>query len=253
MSANDLASMSRSAQRKLRLLEIEQEQHREDMDALRMTEEQKQTLFRSFTSVKVEFSDLDGLSWTRSALRLPTRDLTRSDSSITSPSQTVNHCTPNNARPSSPSTPAFTVLTNTNFGSLDDGTIRGTSRSHSPRHQQRSPRSRSPVKAIFPTGDNGRDDYSHLAEEAHERRLTDLSPASNSSPPKFNSRKPVETPSPTRRFPQPIVVINDDDDIDDDLKTPIAPRRSEAFLGPALGSPAPVLRREPSGGLKRKR
>lgn len=80
--------MSRAAQRKQRLLEIEKEQHLEDAEALKMTEvgiffltslipayrlqslqEQRQILLRSFTSVKVEFSDLDGLKWTHSALR----------------------------------------------------------------------------------------------------------------------------------------------------------------------------------------
>lgn len=89
-TSSDIASMSRAAQRKQRLLEIEKEQHLEDAEALKMTEvcallyahscrvlsympvtrqEQRQILFRSFTSVKVEFSDLDGLKWTHSALR----------------------------------------------------------------------------------------------------------------------------------------------------------------------------------------
>ncbi|KAF8226376.1 hypothetical protein L208DRAFT_1054957, partial [Tricholoma matsutake] len=60
---------SRAALRKQRLLEIEKEQRIEDAEALIMTEEQRQTLLGSFSSVKVEFSDLDGLQWTHSALR----------------------------------------------------------------------------------------------------------------------------------------------------------------------------------------
>ena len=37
-TSSDLASMSRAAQRKQRLLEIEKEQHLEDAEALKMTE-----------------------------------------------------------------------------------------------------------------------------------------------------------------------------------------------------------------------
>ena len=58
-------------------------------------QEQRQTLFRSFTSVKVEFYDLDGLSWTPSALKKRCR---------TTASLYNTHSIP-------PSLPAFTVLT----------------------------------------------------------------------------------------------------------------------------------------------
>ncbi|PPQ78712.1 hypothetical protein CVT24_002337 [Panaeolus cyanescens] len=62
--------MSRSEQRRLRLREIENELAAEEAEAIKLTEEQRQTLFRSFTSVKVEFSDLDGMRWTKAALSL---------------------------------------------------------------------------------------------------------------------------------------------------------------------------------------
>ncbi|KAF5380187.1 hypothetical protein D9615_006184 [Tricholomella constricta] len=62
-AASDLVNpASRAAQRKLRLMEIENEMRLEEAEALKMTEEQRQILIRSFTSVKVEFSDLDGLA-----------------------------------------------------------------------------------------------------------------------------------------------------------------------------------------------
>ncbi|GLB39353.1 hypothetical protein LshimejAT787_0605150 [Lyophyllum shimeji] len=58
---------TRAAQRKQRLIQIENEMRQEDAEALKMTEEERETLLRSFTSVKVEFSDLDGLAWPASA------------------------------------------------------------------------------------------------------------------------------------------------------------------------------------------
>lgn len=77
---------SRSRFRKNRIAELEQEQIIEDLEALAMTEvcgfrltqvdhrvtsffyskDQKNTLLSSFDSVKAEFSDLDGLSWSNS-------------------------------------------------------------------------------------------------------------------------------------------------------------------------------------------
>jgi hypothetical protein len=68
--------------RKDRLRQIKKEQKREDQLALIMTEvsqyppsatpanhntsqEQRESLFRSFKSVKTVFSDLDGLSWAK--------------------------------------------------------------------------------------------------------------------------------------------------------------------------------------------
>ncbi|KAJ6631277.1 hypothetical protein B0H10DRAFT_2206965 [Mycena sp. CBHHK59/15] len=58
---SDLAGSSRAAQRKQRLLELENEQRLEDLEALKMTEEQRLSLFHSFRSVKFEWSDLDGM------------------------------------------------------------------------------------------------------------------------------------------------------------------------------------------------
>ncbi|KAJ7646100.1 hypothetical protein DFH06DRAFT_582694 [Mycena polygramma] len=52
---------SRAAQRKQRLLELENEQRLEDAEALKFTEEQRLSLFLSFRSVKFEWSDLDGM------------------------------------------------------------------------------------------------------------------------------------------------------------------------------------------------
>ncbi|OBZ73428.1 hypothetical protein A0H81_06600 [Grifola frondosa] len=42
---------------------LEQEQAAEDREALKMTEEQRDMLIDSFRAVKMEFNDLDGLSW----------------------------------------------------------------------------------------------------------------------------------------------------------------------------------------------
>ena len=76
--------LTRTEQRRRKQLEIEREQHLEDEEALKMTEVrnlrrvplhgcspsrqqlQRLTLLRSFRSVKFEFQDLDGLSWTDS-------------------------------------------------------------------------------------------------------------------------------------------------------------------------------------------
>ncbi|KAF5383441.1 hypothetical protein D9757_006082 [Collybiopsis confluens] len=71
-------SSSRAAQRKAKLLQIEKEQKQEDAEALKLTEEQRDTLLQSFSSVKFEFSDLDGMKWSNSALR--TRAVPRLDS-----------------------------------------------------------------------------------------------------------------------------------------------------------------------------
>ncbi|KIK69117.1 hypothetical protein GYMLUDRAFT_35178 [Collybiopsis luxurians FD-317 M1] len=81
ISAQDIAqaSSSRAAQRKAKLMQIEKEQKLEEAEALKLTEEQRHTLLQSFSSVKFEFSDLDGLKWTGSALR--NRASSRPDSS----------------------------------------------------------------------------------------------------------------------------------------------------------------------------
>jgi hypothetical protein len=68
-NSSELVQISRAEQRKQRLRELETEQAAEEAEALKMTEEQRQTLLKSFTSVKVEFTDLDGLRWSQTALR----------------------------------------------------------------------------------------------------------------------------------------------------------------------------------------
>ncbi|KAH7914873.1 hypothetical protein BJ138DRAFT_1078438 [Hygrophoropsis aurantiaca] len=55
----------RSKIRMAKLKELELEQQQWDREALVMAEDLNQTLILSFKSVKTEFSDLDGLSWSR--------------------------------------------------------------------------------------------------------------------------------------------------------------------------------------------
>ncbi|KAJ3541771.1 hypothetical protein NMY22_g3765 [Coprinellus aureogranulatus] len=59
---------SRAEQRRLKLLEAEREQLAEEMEALKITEEQLNILKHPFRNVKFEFWDLDGLYWTKSSL-----------------------------------------------------------------------------------------------------------------------------------------------------------------------------------------
>ncbi|RXW21893.1 hypothetical protein EST38_g3967 [Candolleomyces aberdarensis] len=69
--SSELVQSSRAEQRKLKLQEIEREQQAEEMEALKITEweqEQLRLLKAPFLSVKFEFSDLDGLHWTKSSL-----------------------------------------------------------------------------------------------------------------------------------------------------------------------------------------
>ncbi|KDR73389.1 hypothetical protein GALMADRAFT_731527 [Galerina marginata CBS 339.88] len=61
---------SRAEQRRQRLLEVELELAVEEAEALKMTEEQRQLLHRPFAAVKAEFTDLDGMRWTQTALRM---------------------------------------------------------------------------------------------------------------------------------------------------------------------------------------
>ncbi|KAJ7165460.1 hypothetical protein C8R43DRAFT_986413 [Mycena crocata] len=62
---------SRATLRKQRLLEMENEQRIEDAEALKMTEEQRLSLFHSFRSVKFEWSDLDGMRSVRRRYNSP--------------------------------------------------------------------------------------------------------------------------------------------------------------------------------------
>ncbi|KAJ7147008.1 hypothetical protein C8R44DRAFT_724698 [Mycena epipterygia] len=69
--AEPVPTPSRAAQRKQRLLELENEQRLEDAEALKMTEEQRLSLFHSFRSVKFEWSDLDGMRSVRRRYNSP--------------------------------------------------------------------------------------------------------------------------------------------------------------------------------------
>lgn len=119
---------SRAAQRKLKLLEIEKEQRLEEAEALKMTEDQRQTLFRSFTSVKVEFSDLDGLTWHVPRPHAPSRTMPPA------PVHTNSHPRAPSSAPPLPPGLAFVVLTNADLASFSpEDTIRvsaASSRSH---------------------------------------------------------------------------------------------------------------------------
>ncbi|KIM79152.1 hypothetical protein PILCRDRAFT_823731 [Piloderma croceum F 1598] len=75
-----LTSSERAHIRQFQLKRIEQEQLLEEKEALKMTEEERQTLLSSFSSVKTEFCDLDGLSWADSSYN----DLTGSYNSVES-------------------------------------------------------------------------------------------------------------------------------------------------------------------------
>ncbi|KAJ2921460.1 hypothetical protein H1R20_g15635, partial [Candolleomyces eurysporus] len=90
--SNEPVQSSRAEQRKLKLQEIEREQQAEEMEALKITEEQLRLLKAPFLSVKFEFSDLDGLHWTKSSLysrqhRSPVA--WHNDTSFTSPAPAV--------------------------------------------------------------------------------------------------------------------------------------------------------------------
>ncbi|KAJ3712780.1 hypothetical protein DFJ43DRAFT_52028 [Lentinula guzmanii] len=120
------ASNSRAAQRKARLMQIEYQQQLEDMEALKMSEEQRYSLMQSFSSVKVEFCDLDGLQWTGSALRKRTVSRPDSSSGILSQRLNLNENFPRRARaqtlfcPSSPSISSASSLPSSSyFPSLD--------------------------------------------------------------------------------------------------------------------------------------
>ncbi|KAF8151290.1 hypothetical protein B0H34DRAFT_124236 [Crassisporium funariophilum] len=164
-TSSDLGHVSRAEQRKQRLLEVESEQAAEEAEALKMTEEQRQMLMKPFTSVKVEFSDLDGLRWTQTALRKfqPLQRhasahvasshhasmihntfvvLTNADLASFSPEDTIRVSgSTTKARPRFPSQP--TVVSH-HHASLFFGT--NTHR----RHRDGS-RPRSPIKGLFPS------------------------------------------------------------------------------------------------------
>ncbi|KAJ6535815.1 hypothetical protein DFH09DRAFT_100033 [Mycena vulgaris] len=122
----DLAPPSRAAQRKQRLLELENEQRIEDAEALKMTEEQRLSLFHSFRSVKFEWSDLDGMRSVRRRYNSPPRLQLHPHAQLHHP-QTQHQQQPAptvSVPPPQPQAPAFAVLTNARLASFSaDDTI----------------------------------------------------------------------------------------------------------------------------------
>ncbi|CCM05239.1 uncharacterized protein FIBRA_07449 [Fibroporia radiculosa] len=59
----------KAVQRMLHIQHLEQQQRLEDLEAIEMTNEQLEILQKPFESVKVEFADLDGLSWSTPAAK----------------------------------------------------------------------------------------------------------------------------------------------------------------------------------------
>ncbi|KAJ7496464.1 hypothetical protein FB451DRAFT_1207869 [Mycena latifolia] len=161
----DLAP-SRAAQRKQRLLELENEQRIEDAEALKMTEEQRLTLFHSFRSVKFEWSDLDGMRSVRPRYNSPPPPRLHLLQPQTPAPEHPQSAPAPQLHPQPQQTAAFAVLTNASLASFSpDETIcvRGTSspyphhaHSHQHPHPQaphgvkpKSKKARSPVKGLF--------------------------------------------------------------------------------------------------------
>ncbi|KAG6865546.1 hypothetical protein C0991_001550 [Blastosporella zonata] len=166
---SDLAHATRAAQRKLKQLEIEKEQRMEEVEALKMTEEQRQILQRSFSSVKVEFSDLDGLSWRQkpqawvNSPEQPFVVLTNADLASFGPHETIRASASSRPRPrtsiSSPNissrplisppqtSPTLTHAHSTSLASLSSSTETITAILN----KHLATRSRSPIKGLFPS------------------------------------------------------------------------------------------------------
>ncbi|THU93071.1 hypothetical protein K435DRAFT_840385 [Dendrothele bispora CBS 962.96] len=66
---SDPTQSTRASIRAARLLDLQREQQREDDEAMKFTKAQHHLLLSSFSSVNFEIFDLDGLSWTHSALK----------------------------------------------------------------------------------------------------------------------------------------------------------------------------------------
>ncbi|KAF7350757.1 hypothetical protein MSAN_01636800 [Mycena sanguinolenta] len=112
---------TRAAQRKQRLLELENEQRIEDAEALKFTDEQKLSLFLSFRSVKFEWSDLDGMRYVR---RRYNSSCPASPPPAAVRSPVLNPTKPPSLTPPQPE--AFAVLTNARLATFGkDDTIRG--------------------------------------------------------------------------------------------------------------------------------
>ncbi|KAK0431245.1 hypothetical protein EV421DRAFT_178587 [Armillaria borealis] len=207
-STVDAGGLSRAAQRKQRLLEIENEQRMEDVEALRMTEEQRQLLLRSFATVTSEFFPLDGLQWTPVSLHKRIQVMKRVATKETATTTTTS----DDRLATSPSPPALASITNATLGTAED-TIRVSSTSLSAfltsyyaSPSRTGERSRSPVKGLF-------------TEEDEERAI---SGADESTVRGRLSRKPGTTaPAPISTSASPLD--------DEELRTPIAPSHPISF------------------------
>ncbi|PBK60855.1 hypothetical protein ARMSODRAFT_679775 [Armillaria solidipes] len=239
-STVDAGGLSRAAQRKQRLLEIENEQRMEDVEALRMTEEQRQLLLRSFATVTSEFFPLDGLQWTPVSLHKRIQVMKR-----VATKETATTTTTSDDRPAaSPSPPALASITNATLGTAED-TIRVSSTSLSAfltsyyaSPSRTGERPRSPVKGLFTEEDE--EPAINSADESTVRgRL---------------SRKPGTTvPAPISTSATPLD--------DEELRTPIAPSHPISFEQTPPSSeqlnstPCPSRKRRldesPSAGTKR--
>ncbi|KAJ7165454.1 hypothetical protein C8R43DRAFT_1232547 [Mycena crocata] len=153
-----LAELSRATLRKQQLQEMENEQRIEDAEALKLTEEQRTSLLHSFSSVKFEWSDLDGMRNVRRRYNSPPNPITQAST----PSATTH-------RDDSGSKNAFAVLTNTHLDG--EATIRGMPHGASPKlnggrfikparfssgttlkANLLGKKMRSPVRGLFPSG-----------------------------------------------------------------------------------------------------
>ncbi|KAF9474147.1 hypothetical protein BDN70DRAFT_936881 [Pholiota conissans] len=229
-----LLQASRAEQRRLRLLEAEEELAAEEAEALTITEEQRQTLLRPFAAVKAEFADLDGLRWTQTALR-------RRQTSHHNPTPNPTHNPANQAINNT----TFAVLTNADLASFAPGDtiripplpsrnrprfpsplIRGTTSlpdtqpttdPHSNPHRHPPPnnhrdgtRQRSPIKGLFSTPSTplttvttADADYEYTEADATPRPsyLPDLDPYTDDGlnpplPPGLTSASLAPTPNP---------------------------------------------------------
>ncbi|KAK0185210.1 hypothetical protein F5146DRAFT_1071911 [Armillaria mellea] len=239
-STVDAGGLSRAAQRKQRLLEIENEQRMEDVEALRMTEEQRQVLLRSFATVTSEFFPLDGLQWTPVSLHKRIQVMKR-----VATKETATTTTSSDDRPVvSSSPPALASITNATLGTAED-TIRVSSTSLSAfltsyyaSPSRTGERSRSPVKGLF-TVEDGKPALNGADESTVRGRIC---------------RKPETTvPAPIFTSATPLY--------DEELRTPIAPSHPISFeqTPPSFeqlnSTPCPSRKRRldesPSAGAKR--
>ncbi|KAG6829891.1 hypothetical protein H0H92_003024 [Tricholoma furcatifolium] len=164
MTLTQQHQVTRAAQRRLKQLEMENEQLIEDAEALKMTDEQRLILHRSFSSVKVEFSDLDGLTW--QAQQPPLTVLTNTDHDTIRP------------RPH-----PRTSISSPNLSSPSTDTINALLHNH----RTSSARSRSPIKGLFPS--SSLDPY----ESDSERTIRGVQSHSDSKQkyPRLSKRSPV--------------------------------------------------------------